>query len=231
MRRALNRAGGECYRKVGIRALVDGAGHEVRDRERLIGEREFPRRFINFRPGTGLCNRFFFTAPGDEVAYRPRVEAFVGAAQKPHVAVGFDGGGIKTGARRREVAACDARQHRGAGKTRKEFFKVDAVQVSRHRPGGVVRHVGFAQEAAVRDVDDDVFEINDAVRYRHAAVHLRRREGAGFHLTDSEVACEIRGLHPRERLKVRHGIKVHGADHEFAYGFGCLEVRYRAVKG
>ena len=30
---------------------------------------------------------------------------------------------------------------------------------------------------------------------------------------------------------MRHGIKVHGADHEFAYGFGCLEVRYRAVKG
>ena len=94
LRRSLNRTGGERYRKVGIRALEDGAGHEVRDRERLIGEREFPRRFIDFRPGTVLCNRFFFTAPGDEVTHRPRVEAFVGPAQKPYVAVGFDGGVI-----------------------------------------------------------------------------------------------------------------------------------------
>ena len=94
LRRSLNRAGGKRYREDGIRALVDGTGHEVRDRERLIGEREFPRRFIDFRPGTGLCNRCFFTAPGDEVTHRPRVEAFVGAAQKPYVAVGFDGGVI-----------------------------------------------------------------------------------------------------------------------------------------
>ena len=122
MRRSLNRAGGKRYREDGIRALVDGTGHEVRDRERLIGEREFPRRFIDFRPGTGLCNRCFFTAPGDEVTHRPRVEAFVGAAQKPYVAVGFDSGGIKAGTLRREVAACDARQHRGAGKTREELF-------------------------------------------------------------------------------------------------------------
>ena len=94
LRRSLNRSGGERYRKVGIRALEDGTGHEVRDRERLIGERELPRRFIDFRPGTGLRNRCLFTTPGDEVTHRPRVEAFVGAAQKPHVAVGFDGGVI-----------------------------------------------------------------------------------------------------------------------------------------